>query len=137
MFIPASRNLSRGNSILSKVLTALHTTTRDIWLSRNKSLHDCSDAIAKEIKSSELAEIRHFHSQPHLLPTGDQHYCERSLQSLLCSSYSVRRRWLKHIRTARANKLRQGLLQTNISNFFTAVKTPRITNARNGSPSPP
>ena len=92
---------------------------------------------SKEIKSCELAETWHFNSQPCLLPTGNKHYCERSLQSLLCSSHSVHWRWPKHIWNVRTNKLQQGLLQTNINNLFTAIKTPWIINAQNGSPSPP
>jgi hypothetical protein len=137
MFHATYRDPARGNSVISKVLRALHTATREIWLSRNKSLHDNSDELVKAIKSSEAAEIRHFHSNPHLLPTDDQHYCERSLTKLLCSSHSVRRRWLKHIHHARATKLRNGLRQTNLTHFFTAVKTPRLFPPRHDSPSPP
>jgi hypothetical protein len=137
MFHATYRDPARGNSVISKVLRALHTATREIWLSRKKSLHNNSDELVKAIKSSEAAEIRHFHSNPHLLPTDDQHYCERSLTKLLCSSHSVRRRWLKHIHHARATKLRNGLRQTNLTHFFTAVKTPRLFPPRHDSPSPP
>jgi hypothetical protein len=55
----------------------------------------------------------------------------------LCSLHSVRRRWLKHIHHARATKLRNGLRQTNLTHFFTAVKTPRLFPPRHDSPSPP
>jgi hypothetical protein len=48
-------------------------------------LHDTKDVIARVIKSTEAAEIRHYHSQPHLMPTGDQHYCDRPLVKLLRS----------------------------------------------------
>ena len=57
MFHATYRNPARGNSVISKVLRALHTATREIWLSRNKSLHDNSDELVKAIKSSEAAEI--------------------------------------------------------------------------------
>jgi hypothetical protein len=138
MFNRHSSNLDRGNNIISNVLRHLHTATRNMWpLSRNQSLHNRSDARAQDIYPTEMAGIRHFHSNPRLLPTGDQHYCEHLLASLICSPRSVRRRWLKHIRSARAVQPCNGLLQTNISNFFTAAKTPRIAVAPRGSPSPP
>jgi hypothetical protein len=138
MFHPTPSNASRGDSTLTMILQCLHPTTRELWLSRNRCLHDHSDQVAIDIQSMEAAEIRHFHSQPYLLPIGDQHYCKRSLNTLLCSSKAVRGCWLKHIWQARANKLRHGLLQTNISHFFIADKTPRIDlPPSGGSPLPP
>jgi hypothetical protein len=140
IFHPTSSNASRGDSTITKILQWLYSTTREQWLSRNRCLHNHSDQVSRDIQSTEATEIRHFHSQPHLLlPIGNQeHYRERSLNELLHSSKAVRRRWLKHIRQARSNKLRHGLLQTrNISHFFVADKTPGIDRPPRGSPSPP
>jgi hypothetical protein len=110
MYHPTDNNSSRGDSIITKILQCLHLTIKELWLSRNQSSHEHSDQVVLAIQSSETAKIRHFHAHPHLLPTGDQHYCERSVNAILCSSKSIRRRWLEHIRQARANKLRNGLL---------------------------
>jgi hypothetical protein len=127
---------STGNTMILKILTALHQLTRSLWLSRNKKLHDKKDETARGIQSSEMAEIWHFHANPTLLPMGDRHYCEKSLSQLLCGAPSVRRRWLRHIRQARAAHLHNGLVQTNITNFFTAVKTPRISQTARPLPPP-
>ena len=40
MFESTSQQPSKGMAIIMLVLKALHTTTRDLWLSRNSSLHD-------------------------------------------------------------------------------------------------
>ena len=131
-------NPSMGTDMIFRIIKALHTLTQSLWLSRTARLHDRNDEIAREIQSSEAAEIRYFHSNPQLLPMGDHHYCARSLSQLLCSSRSVRRRrWLRHIRSARASHLRHGLHQNNITTFFTAVKTPRIQPKTSGRHSPP
>ena len=137
MFDRTQADYAEGNHMILKVLSALYDMTRSIWLSRNAKLHDRKDELARTIQSSDDAEIRHYHSNPHLLPLDDQHYCERPIANLLRSPLSVRRRWLKHIRSARANKLRDNLLQTNLRHFYTAAKTPRLPPHETRSPSPP
>jgi hypothetical protein len=53
-----------------------------------------ADADASNICNTEIAEIRHYHSLPHLLPLCNQHYCSRFLK-LLSGSASNRRRLLR------------------------------------------
>ena len=96
---------THGNNVILQILKALYAVTRSLWLSRNSSLHDAKDDVSRQIQSADSAEIRHYHAKPHLLPTGDQHYCESSLTRLLSSSPAVKRRWLRQIRQARATKL--------------------------------
>ena len=66
----------------------------------------------------EAAEIRHYFTQPHLLPAGDQHYCEGSLLQLLRSRPAHRRRWLMRVRRARANLISEQHRQVKITSYF-------------------
>ena len=83
--------------------------------------------------SAEFSEIRHYFANPLLLPAEDRHYCSSNLDKLLRSRLSVRRRWLRRVRTARANMLKNGQSQTTIYNFFPTSKRqdsalqPRLT----------
>ena len=71
--------------------------------------HSTNTRIANALKySAESTEIRHYFSDPILLPAEDRHYVSNNLAKLLRSSPSVRRRWLRRVRTARHNMLKHG-----------------------------
>jgi hypothetical protein len=73
---------------------ALHAHTRRLWTSRNSALHSSERDDMADIRSQEVAEIKFYHSNPHLLLSTDQHHCQRSLTRLFSASSSTRRRWL-------------------------------------------
>ena len=107
-----------GRHRTQQSLSALFEFSRSLWLGRNDALHSDQDQADALVYSAESAELRHFHSDPGLLPHADRHYCAISLNRLLRSRPSVRRRWLRRVRTARANFLRDGSLQQNITKYF-------------------
>jgi hypothetical protein len=116
---------SRGHHRIQLALQALHLFTRTLWLGRNDALHKEKDKADATIYSAESAELRHYHSDPQLLKQQDQHYCARSLDSLLTSQPSVRRRWLQRVRTARALFIRDGKSQQVMTRYIIHHKVPR------------
>jgi hypothetical protein len=111
-------DLKRGNYHTHMTLKALHTFTRSIWLGRNDMLHKQTETLASTNYSAESAEIRHYFSDPLLLPAEDRHYVSASLDKLLRSRPSVRRRWLRRVRSSRANMIKHGQSQLSINSFF-------------------
>ncbi len=91
----STQDSSRGHSRILQALSDLHAFTRSLWEGRNDALHLARDTADAAIYSVESAELRHYHSNPHLLPASDQHYCSKSLDQLLRGSPSTRRRWLR------------------------------------------
>ena len=113
-----------GQHRIQQILNHLFTFTRSIWLGRNDILHKEQDTVDTHIYSMESAELRHYHANPTLLPTSDQHYCSLPLQRLLRSRPSVRRRWLRRVKTARAAFLQNGKQQQRITQFLEVSRTP-------------
>ena len=114
-----------GRHRIHKALHALQDFARAIWLGRNDPLHQDKETADTQVYSAESAEIRHYHSHPKLLPANDAHYCNNvTLNRLIQSRPSVRRRWLRRVRQARANFLRDGDLQKSITTYLTPT-TPR------------
>ena len=62
-----------------------------LWLAWNGCLHDLTNSNAVS-PSAEAVEIAYYHSRPHLLRLGDQHYCQRSLSKILSGPSSTLRR---------------------------------------------
>jgi hypothetical protein len=58
------------------------------------------------------------HSRPHLLRTGDQHYCHRPLSKILAGAPATRRRWLRKVKQSTAELTKDGTRQTLLTNFF-------------------
>ena len=112
-------DLKRGNYRIHKTLQALHQFTRSLWLSRNEVLHKHQDSITSVRYSAESSEIRHYFDNPLLLPAEDRHYCASNLDKLLQGGRpSLRRRWLRRVRRARANMIKHGQSQTTLHTFF-------------------
>ena len=74
-----TRNTRQGETRMKQIIRALGAHTRRLWLSRNGVLHSSNDETLAQIRSIEAAEISYYHNRPHLLRTGDQHYCCRPL----------------------------------------------------------
>jgi hypothetical protein len=124
MLKPTKPENPRGHHRIQLALKALHLFTWTLWLGRNYALHHAKDKAAAIIYSAESAELRHYHSDPKLLKQQDQHYCARSLDRLLTSQPSVRRRWLQRVRTARALFIKDGQSQQVITRYITHHKVP-------------
>jgi hypothetical protein len=107
-----------GRHRTQKSISALFEFSRSLWVGRNDALHSDQDQEDALVYSAESAELHHFHSDPSLLPHTDRHYCAISLNRLLQSRPSVRRCWLRRVRTARANFLHDGSFQQNITKYF-------------------
>ena len=87
--------LAAGWSRMHSALKAMTLVTRT-WAWKNQVLHQHKDDKDQEIYSMESAELRHYHSNPKLLQSSDQHYHNNmTLNKLLQSHPSVRRRWQK------------------------------------------
>lgn len=114
-----------GQHRIHQIMSALSTFTRTIWLGRNEALHSDQDEIDNKVYSVESAALRHYHGNPTLLSRSDQHYCDMPLQRLLKSGPSVRRRWLRRVRQARASFLKNGQQQQRITQFM-ETKRPRV-----------
>jgi hypothetical protein len=72
---PGKLNLSAGQSCTHTALKAITLMIREIWLGRNEVLHQHQDETDQKIYSMEFAELQHYHSNPTLIQTSDQHYC--------------------------------------------------------------
>ena len=97
---------------------AIFEMSRALWLARNETLHGENSEELTSIRSAEKAEMKALHSNPLDLPAGDRHYCEGSWASLMAKSPSVRRRWLRHMRMAKAKAIKEGAKQLAITEFF-------------------
>ena len=119
---PTKTETAKGQHRIRQALHLIHEFTRAIWLGRNAALHEHKDTADAIIYTAESAELRHYHADPTLLPTSDRHYCNISLNKLLQSNPSVRRRWLRRVRTARSNFMRDGRSQQTLAGYITQNK---------------
>lgn len=103
---------------MKQIIRALGAHTRRLWLSRNGVLHSSNDETLAQIRSIEAAEISYYHNRPHLLRTGDQHYCCRPLAKILAGKPATRRCWLRKVKKSSAELTKDGTVQTLITNFF-------------------
>jgi len=127
-------DVKRGNYHTHLTLKALHTFTRSIWLGRNDMLHKHAETSASTTYSAESAKIRHYFANPLLLLAEDRHYVSASLDKLLRSRPSVRRRWLRRVRSSRASMLKHGKSQLKINSFFHIQRCTPVTELRPSTP---
>ena len=106
---------------MTQIHLALSSHIRRLWLSRNDVLHSTADATMATIRSAETVEIMHYHSHPHLLHTGNQHYCRRSLSKLLAGTPATRRRWLRKVKQSSDKLNKDGTSQTLLTTFFRPI----------------
>ena len=103
---------------MKSIIRSVGDHTRRLWMARNAILHSKSDQQLASIRSAEFAEIEYYHSRPHLLRTGDQHFCQRPLSNLLSGAPATRRRWLRKVKRSTAELTKDGTRQSLITNFF-------------------
>ena len=101
------------------IISSIYDHSTRIWLARNEQLHSNEDILNRDIRSTEIAEIKALHKLPHLLRAGDRHYCAtRSLDRLLSSPASTRRWWLRRVRTSIEEHKKDGGRQSLITSYF-------------------
>lgn len=103
---------------IQSAIKGLFRRTASMWKGRNNQLHGSKEMEDSGTYTAESATIRYYHSRPHLLSLTDRHYCKRPLLSILRGSPATRRRWLRRVRLARADYIKDGRLQTQIIEFF-------------------
>ena len=113
-----TRDQRMGEKRMKRISSALSDHIRRTWLSRNGVLHSSDDQTLESIRSAESAEIKFYHERPHLLRTGDQHYCQRPLAKILSCTPATRRRWLRKVKQSTADMTKDGTRQTLLTNFF-------------------
>lgn len=91
---------------------------KSLWVGRNQALHGSKEQELSKVYTVESAAIRYYHSRPHLLATGDRHYCQRPLLQILRGAPASRRRWLTRVRQARAAYIRDGQHQRQLTSYF-------------------
>ena len=123
MSADAQPQKAEGRRRMSTILLRVQGFITLIWTGRNESLHNQRQYDETKFMSLEAAEIRHYFSQPHLLPVTEQHYCQGSVLKVLQSRPSNRRRWLRRVRKARSDLLLDQLRQARITSFFTRIRT--------------
>ena len=64
------------------------------------------------------AEIVRYHREPERMLTDDSHYCEQSLNRILASSASIKRRWLHRVKRSCERKAQYDRDQPRITKFF-------------------
>jgi hypothetical protein len=52
---------------MRSIISASHEFTYATWIARNGDLHQTDDDALEKIRSTELAEIRHYHGNLNLL----------------------------------------------------------------------
>jgi hypothetical protein len=120
-------NRHDGDRRVHKVIRAIYTLrTHALWLGRNDSLHKTADNIVSICHSSLDLEISQLHKEAGLLSAEDRFYCEQSLQRILHSSLSNKRRWLHPVKLSRARKASQEFMQPRMTKFF-PVQEPSST----------
>jgi hypothetical protein len=129
--IEASVNPQDGSRRIGTVIQRIQAFVRTKWEGRNTALHKHDLYDVEKFRTLEAAEIRHYHTQPHLLQVGDQHLCSGSLIKLLRSRPAYRRRWLRRVRKARANMIQDQSRQTNITTYFSRTSDQRQEDATN------
>ena len=112
------RDIRKGETRMKEIISALSAHFRRLWISRNGVLHSPNDENLASIRSAESVEIEYYHSRPHLLRTGDKHYCDRPLSSILSGTSATRRRWLRKVKQSSADLTKDGTRQTLLTNFF-------------------
>lgn len=110
---------SEGRRRLGVILQRIQLFVNHVWTGRNDMLHRRNKDEEARFLSLEAAEIRHYFTQPHLLPVHTQHYCTGSVLHILRSSPANRRRWLRRVRRARADLITNQLRQARITSYFT------------------
>jgi hypothetical protein len=113
-----TRDKLMGEKRMKQIISAISSHIRRLWLSRNDTLHSPDDDTLANTRSTETVEITYYHCRPHLLRTGDQHYCRRSLSKILAGTPATRRRWLRKVKQSSAELTKDGTTQTLLTNFF-------------------
>ena len=123
MHHPTNSDRQKGTMRMRSIIQSVHQFTTQTWKSRNSALHAIDDTTATQIRSSEAAEIRHYHhANPSLLMFSDRHLCSRSLHRLISGSASTRRRWLRRVKRSVAAAERDGTRQSLITAFFASTR---------------
>jgi hypothetical protein len=123
MHDPTQSDIVIGRHRIRKVLAAIHTFARQLWLARNSVLHaDTEAATVTTARTAEQIEVRYYHQRPHLLRFDDRHLCDRSLQQLMTGSSSTRRRWLRLAKSSVQIHAIDGTRQTTIQSFFPTIQ---------------
>jgi hypothetical protein len=114
----STRDPRAGHTRMQQIISALCQHTRRLWIARNGCLHDSTSSTLPS-STAEAIEIQYYHSRPHLLRPGDQHYCQRSLSKLLEGPPATRRRWLRKVKQSSADLTKDGTTrQSLITSFF-------------------
>lgn len=117
-----------GGHRIQQVLRAIHRVITDIWCGRNDMLHERqAEQEAATLKHVVDTEISRFHCEPDLMLTEDIHYCEQSLQRLLRSSASTKRRWLYRVKLSRQKKAEMTSRQPRITKFLKTDQSTKST----------
>ena len=111
----------KGELRMKQIIGALSNHIRRLWSSRNSCLHD-TDSPSVSV-SAETIEITYYHSRPHMLRLGDQHYCNRPLSSILSSNPATRRRWLRKVKKSSAELTKDDTRQSLLTSFFRPVQS--------------
>ena len=106
-----------GKHKIRQVLKALHTLTTELWAGRNMALHHAGASTVGPLSLID-AEIVKYHREPDLLLTDDRFYCEQSLQRLLASGASVKRRWIHRVKRSREKRQKYDKDQPRITKYF-------------------
>ena len=105
-----------GTTKLTQVIRALYRLMAEIWAGRNSALHN-SDRTAGPLSLID-AEIVRYHRDPQSLLKDDRFYCDQSVNRLLTSSASIKRRWLHCVKQSRDRKATLDRAQPRITRFF-------------------
>ena len=103
---------------MRSIISAAHEFTYATWIARNGDLHQTNDDTLANIRSTELAEIRHYHGNSNLLLASDRHFCTRPLDRLVSGSAATRRRWLTRVKKSVAANIPDSSKQTRLDSFF-------------------
>ena len=107
-----------GGFRIQRSLKAWDRLTTDLWCGRNEALHDTKEAMGQNLKALVDVEISKLHCDSDALLSADSPYCEISLQRLLRSSASTKRRWLHRVKQSREKKTALQAKQPRITIFF-------------------
>lgn len=121
-----STNWALGTQHMQAILKALHSLTSNLWKACNLVIHN-KDKHKKVTRCpAEQVEIQHYCNNRHLLaPCSRSNYCNQPINTILNSTQSVCRRWLRQVQCSWATWLHDNaLLQQTLPRRTTSMIAP-------------
>lgn len=118
LLAPRKLDLHNGRRRMQSITNSLFEYARSTWVFRNECLHGRDEQKKRAILTAEEAEIRQYYTNQTMLHFDDRYLCDKNLDTLLNSSTTNKRRWLRRARLSKTRQDTDGQRQCMITSFF-------------------